>query len=64
MSVDALVENHGSIFLVKPLTLRCENWLKDHVSNEAQYFGGKLVVEHRYILPLVQGMTDDGMEVK
>jgi hypothetical protein len=61
--VDAQVENHGTLFLVRPLTEAASDWLDDNVSDDAQYFGGALVVEHRYIAGLVEGMLGDGLNV-
>lgn len=62
---DARVENHGTIFLVRPLTPLAESWLDSHVDQEdAQHFGNALVVEHRYVQDLVAGMQADGLKVE
>jgi hypothetical protein len=61
--VDVEVENHGTIFLVRPLTETARDWLDENVSDDAQYFGGALVVEHRYIEDLVEGMLGDDLNV-
>jgi hypothetical protein len=36
----------------------------ENVSDEAQFFGGSLMVEPRYAENLVQGMLNDGLEVR
>jgi len=64
IAVDALVENHGSIFLVRPVSSAAQNWLDENVSDDAQYFGNALAVEHRYISDLVEGMKLDGLAVQ
>ena len=64
VQVDAEVENHGTIFLVRPLTEAARDWLAENVSNESQWFGAALVVEHRYAADLVDGMIGDGLNVQ
>lgn len=58
------VEDHGSIVLVRPLTLDCQAWLHANTSDEgedmAQWFGGALVVEPRYVEPLVSALINEG----
>lgn len=62
--VDARVYNEDSIFLVEPVSPAAWTWLTDNVGDNVQYFGGNLVVEHRYIGPLVEGMLEDGLVVR
>lgn len=59
--MDIKVENHGSIVLVRPLTEAAETWIEENVSNEAQWFGGGLVVEHRFLENLLGGMVNAGL---
>jgi hypothetical protein len=61
--VDFIVENHGSIFLVRPQNTAAADWLADNVQADAQYFGTALAVEHRYIQPLVEELLAIGFEV-
>lgn len=64
---DISVENHGSIFLLCPLTTYGADWIEQNILNvneEAQTFGGALVVEPRYLENIVLGMRADGLEVK
>ena len=60
---DFCVENHGSIFLLRPLSLSADLWVKDHIPEDAQYFGNAVVVEHRYISDIVDGIRNDGLAV-
>lgn len=62
--VDVKVENHGSIFLFQPLSEAAREWIGEHVPEDATWFGGALVVEHRYASDLAQGMVDDDLEVE
>lgn len=60
---DAIVENHGSIFLLRPLNAEAKEWLETHVVSDAQWFGGAVVVEPRYINPILVGMQSEGLIV-
>lgn len=59
---DVTVVNHGSIVIVRPKTAEARQWIEDHVSDDAQWFGG-IVVEPRYLDDLLQGMMADGLVV-
>jgi hypothetical protein len=61
--VDVVVMDHGSVWLVHPHTERAKHWLGTNVALDAQYFGGNLVVEHRFIADLVDGMALHGLKV-
>lgn len=58
---DLLVENHGSIFLLRPLTDVAHDWVDTHLPDDATWFCGAVVVEHRYIGPIVGGAIGDGL---
>lgn len=63
-AIDVSVENHGSIFIVQPLSEAANDWIAEHVGDDAQWFGGGLAVGHHYVGDLVQGMIDDGLIVR
>ena len=60
---DFIVSNHGSIYLLEPLTEAGRQWSDDHLPDDAQMFGNAVVVEHRYIEDIVLGIQDDGLTV-
>lgn len=63
--VDIVVEDGGSIMLLRPLTDAAKTWLEEGTSAESwQWFGGALAVERRYALAIVQGAMDDGLTVE
>ena len=62
--VDALIENHGTIFMVSAKTEKAMTWLKAHVDQDSQWFGDSLAVEHGYVQQLVEGMQDAGLLVE
>jgi hypothetical protein len=61
---DFRIENHGSLVGVRPLTLACQSWLNDNVGEDAQYFGGALMVEPRFLEALVDGMSAANLSVE
>lgn len=60
---DFEVQDQGSIFIVVPLTDDARAWLRENVDPGAMQWGGGIVVEHRYIDPLVDGIKDAGFSV-
>jgi len=58
------IEDHGTIVLVRPLTPDVEAWLADNVEPEAQWFGGALVVEPRYVEALYLGLVSEGFALQ
>lgn len=61
---DLYVQNEGSIFLLRGMTEAGHAWLKEHIGDDAQTFGGAIVVEHRFIADIVAGACADGLEVE
>jgi hypothetical protein len=63
-SPDILVENHGSIFLLRPATSSGQSWLKENViGQETQLFGNAVVCEPRYVANIVFGARGEGLLV-
>jgi hypothetical protein len=61
---DFFVENHGTIFLLQPLTPVANSWIQENLPEDRLAFGGAVVVEHRYITDIVRGAMADGLEVR
>jgi hypothetical protein len=61
---DFFVENHGSIFLLRPVTPSASVWISDYIPDDAQTVGEAVVVEHRYIGDIVQGIMRGGLAVQ
>jgi hypothetical protein len=61
---DFTVQNEGSIFLLYPHTQAANVWVSDHIPDYAQYFGNAVVIEHRYILDVVDGIKTDGLVIR
>jgi hypothetical protein len=61
--LDAVFEDRGSVWMVRPLTSAGREWLDENVTGETQWFGGALAVEPRFVQGLIEGMQLDGLEV-
>lgn len=62
--VDVQVEDCGSLFLLDLCSDFARQWVAENVSEESMFFGMKLVVEPRYVRDLLQGMLNDGLDVR
>ena len=62
--MDIKVQNEGSIYLLSSLTPAGEDWIEEHIPEDAMTWGGAIVVEHRYIEAIVVGAIADGLEVE
>ena len=64
-SPDLLIENHGSIFLLRPASPIGQNWLQENViGQETQLFGNAVVCEPRYVANIVFGARGEGLVVR
>jgi hypothetical protein len=61
--LDVSVEDHGSLWLFRPITEDAKTWIDDNVEDAALWFGGALAVEARFVQALIEGMLADGLEV-
>lgn len=61
---DFRVEGEGrfsTIYRLYPLSTAAQAWVAEHISDEAQWFGAAVIVEHRYIADLITGIQQDGL---
>lgn len=63
MKADFAVENHGTIFLLRPLTPAASEWIDNNLPEDCTEFAGAVVVEHRYITEIVAALECDGLNV-
>ncbi len=61
---DFVVENHGTTFLLQPLTPAANSWIEQNLPEDHMTFGGGIVVEHRYIAEIVRSAIADGLGVR
>jgi len=60
---DFMVTGGGSLFTLKPLTPAARQWVDEFIDPNAQHWGGGIVIEHRYIEPIVDAIINDGLSV-
>lgn len=51
-----------SVYILVPTSLKGKKWIKANISKDAMTYGGGIVVEHRYISVIVNGMEKDGLK--
>ncbi len=61
---DFRIEGHSTIYLVHPLNDPAEAYLHEHTADDATWFAGALVVEHRFIADLVTDLRAHGFLVE
>lgn len=54
---------HGSLWLCRPLNEKARRHLKANIGPQSLWWGGSVVVEPRYVLPLVLALKNDGFNV-
>jgi len=63
-SPDILVENHGSIILLRPVSPVGQAWLQENViGDETQMLGKAVVCEPRYVADIIFGVRGEGLLV-
>ena len=65
MDHDFNVENHGSIFLLRPVSAAARESVEERIgeNNGYQPYWPTVVVEHRYIRDIVAGIRADRLTV-
>ena len=55
--------NTDTVFLLRPVSTFGQEWIDEHIPDDAPWFGDAVVVEHRYISPIIEGATGNGLVV-
>jgi hypothetical protein len=56
------LENHGSIWLARPLDSAATYWLNDTAPDDAQFFGSSLAIDPRYLNGFLYVAIEAGAE--
>jgi hypothetical protein len=65
--LDFRLENHGSLFLLRPLSSVAKDWMDEHLpmdNPETQFWGDAIVIKPRYVAPIVDGIIGDGLVLR
>ena len=60
---DIWILPQGTLTLVRPLTQRESEWIRQNLQDHSQWFGPALLIEHHYVAKLLNGMIADGLHV-
>ncbi len=61
---DFVCENHGSVFLLFPRTAPAKIWIEEHLPSDRMTFCDAVVIEHRYVWAILEGLQEDGLTVQ
>jgi hypothetical protein len=67
IELDFRLENHGSLFLLRPLNPVAQNWMSENLpvdDPETQFWGDAIVIETRYVASIVDGIIGDGLVLR
>jgi hypothetical protein len=64
-SPDFLLEDHGSLVLLRPLTACAREWVEKNIGrdNGFQPYWPTVTIEPRYVQPILDGILEAGMTV-
>jgi hypothetical protein len=58
---DFICENHGSVFLLRPISPAAFEWIEENLPNDRLTFGNATVIEPRCVWAILLGLQDDGL---
>lgn len=61
------IENHGSLCLLRPLNPVATHWMQENLpmrNPETQFWGSAIIIEPRYLGPIVDGIIGDGLALR
>lgn len=61
---DFKFHNHGSICILVAVSAAAQDWREEHLPEDAQTFGGGVVIEPRYADDILEGIMADGLTVE
>jgi hypothetical protein len=62
-STDIVVENHGSLYLLRSTSASGHEWLDANIESDALTLGNAVVCEPRYVSDIGLGARADGLVV-
>jgi hypothetical protein len=64
MRIDFELSGGGTVYRFRPLTPAARAWVDEHLPDDATWWCGAVVVEHRYLGPIVGSAIGDGLVVR
>lgn len=62
-AVDFHINLHGELSLVSPITQAARAWVEKNVPKPSTTYAGAIVIEQRYLDPIVEAIKADGLGV-
>jgi hypothetical protein len=60
---DFVLADHGSVAVLTPMTDAGREWRDEHLPSDAASWGRGVVIEPRYLAPILEGIACDGLEI-
>lgn len=57
-------EDHGSVWLIRPISLRGQEWTDEHIPIDTIMVGDAVACEPRYVIDIINGAMGDGLSVE
>ena len=64
MEADFTLSDQGSICILTPIGEAGETWLSENIGDDAMRWGAGVVIEHRYVDDIIEGIQNDGLTVE
>jgi predicted thioesterase len=64
MTTDFGVRCEGTIWVLTPLNDAAREWIKDNLPSDATTWGSSIIVEHRYMDAIREGIREDGFTME
>jgi hypothetical protein len=62
--IDFTLQGEGTISILIAHTPQADAWVDEHIPEDATRWGlSGVVIEHRYVENIVQGIADDGLSI-
>ncbi len=62
--MDFLLNREGTISVLVALTPEAREWDDEHLPPDRMRFCGGVVIEHRFVDPIVAGIREDGLTLE
>jgi poly(3-hydroxyalkanoate) synthetase len=63
-NVDFVLQNEGSICILVPMTKAAQLWIDENIPDDAQRWVSGVVIEHRYVQDIINGLIAEGYTVR
>jgi hypothetical protein len=63
---DFLIENHGSLFFLRPLSQSAREWIEENISqiDSFQPYWPVVLIEPRFVSDILSGILSEGWSVR